>query len=81
MNKEEIVGLRSADGDVARVLLSNRAATGDEQRWIEIHKPAPDWEQDWKLVAAIPESEAEFVAQGLSAYESTDPTESIDPAD
>jgi hypothetical protein len=81
MNKEEIVGLRSADGDVARVLLSNRAAAGHEQRWIEIHKPAPDWGQDWKLVAAIPESEAELVAEGLSAYESTKSTDSIDPAD
>lgn len=78
MNKQEIVGLPSIDGDVARVVLSDRAATGHEQRWIEFHKPAPDREQDWKVVAAIPESEAELVAEGLSAYESTDSADSID---
>ena len=78
MNKQEIVGLPSIDGDVARVVLSDRAATEYEQRWIEFHKPAPDREQDWKLVAAIPESEAELVSEGLSAYESAESTDSVD---
>lgn len=81
MNKQEIVGLPWGDGDVARVVLSDRAATGHEQRWIEFHKPASDREQDWKLVAAIPESEVELVAEGLSAYESAESTDSTDSTD